>query len=517
MNAATPPVDVLVVGAGPTGLTTALQAHLHGATVRVVDRRPEPRRPSRAMIVHPPTLEALLRLGVSEELLARGDRAPRAELHLGGRPVGVRLAEVPLDDTPFPHLTMVRQQDVEDVLTAALRDRGVEVERGVELRHAWAAETGARAALRHPGGEEETRSRFLVGCDGPDSAVRRAAGIGWHGGTYREEVVLADAELDGDLAPGALHVFAGRPGLVFVFALGEGATWRVLATRPAGTDNAGAPFGQPGREVPRHELDALLDGAGLDVRVTDLRWSARVRLQHRVAERFRRGRLFLAGDAAHAHSPAAAQGMNTGIADAANLGWKLALAAGVAGDVEPLLDSYELERRPVARQVLALTHAVFFAEASTHPLPALLRGRLVPLAAPAAPWVTAQPVLMAQVVRLLSQRWVRYRRSPLSVDQARCRRGPRPGDRLPDGDVLVDGARRRLHDVTAGPGVHLLLDRDAPDVTTWALGPWVTVHRLDSRRGTGLVAVRPDGRIGFRAALPTPAGLGGWLELLAAR
>jgi 2-polyprenyl-6-methoxyphenol hydroxylase-like FAD-dependent oxidoreductase len=356
------PVDVLVVGAGPTGLALALQARAHGARVRIIERRPAAARPSRALIVHPRTLEQLRPLGVTEPLLAKADVAPEARLHLGGRVVRVRLADLALPDTAFPHLTLVRQLDVEAVLAQALAHLGVEVERGTELIAVRDGVAGARATLRSPTGAHTIDCAFVAGCDGPDSTVRRAAGIGWRGGPYGEEVVLADAELDADLAAGLAHVVVGRQGVVLVVALGERATWRLLATRPAGHDHL--PFGQPGPPVRPAELQALLDEAGVGARITSLAWSARFPLQHRLAARFRLGRLYLAGDAAHAQSPATGQGMNTGIQDALNLGWKLALA-GAATDRAALLDSYERERRPVARRVLALTHLAFWAEAGT--------------------------------------------------------------------------------------------------------------------------------------------------------
>jgi 2-polyprenyl-6-methoxyphenol hydroxylase-like FAD-dependent oxidoreductase len=504
--------DVLVVGAGPTGLATALTAHAHGADVRILERREDAFRPSRAMVLHPRALESLRPLGVTEELLDRADRAPRAELHLGGRVVAARLGDVALTDTPYPHLTLVRQADVEEVLTGALVQRGVSVERGVELVGAFPREERVHAVLRADGGTVDAEARHLVGCDGPDSVVRRAIGTTWDGAPYAVEVVLADIELDGDLSPGVLHVAAGRAGLVFLFALGEQATWRVLATRPAiGGD---APYGRPAGPVPTPVVQRLLDEAGLGAggaggRIEAMPWSARVPLQHRLAGSFRRGRLYLAGDAAHMHSPAAAQGMNTGILDAVNLGWKLAWADP---DADPeLLDSYDLERRPAAARVLTLTHLVFFAEASTHPLPALLRGTMLPLVSPVLPGLLRQPHLMAAVVALLSQRWVRYRRSPLAAGSPPGP-GPRPGDRLADRDVRSAGRSVRLHDLTASPGVHLLLHRDepaAPDVRA----DRVSVHRVDSWPGRGIVAVRPDGYVGYRRdGGGDPDGLAAWLD-----
>jgi 2-polyprenyl-6-methoxyphenol hydroxylase-like FAD-dependent oxidoreductase len=506
--------DILIAGAGPAGLALALQAVDHGATVRVVDRRPETARPSRALILHSRTLEVLRPLGVTQALLARADIAPTADLQLGSRVIRLTLSDLALPDTAFPHLSLIRQMDVERVLAQALADRGVEVERGTELVSVRDGLDGVSAVLRSPAKTEQSRFGFAVGCDGPASTVRTQAGIGWPGRAYPVEVVLADVELKDDLPGDAARVAAGRRGLVFAFRLGERATWRLLATRTAGPDPS--PPGQLGPPVPAAEVQALMDEAGLDVRIAELAWSSRVRLQRRVADRFGRGRLYLAGDAAHGYSPATGQGMNAGIQDAVNLGWKLAFAAAqpAAGS---LLDSYDRERRPVARQVLAMTHVAFWAEASVGPVPSAIRGRLAPLAAPLVPMVMNRRHLIAAAVRMLSQLGVDYRHSPLSVEGTpRRRRGPRAGDRLPDQLVCSDGRAMRLHDLLARPGVHILLDRDADPLGTLPTGRFVSIHRITSSPGRGLIAVRPDGYIGFRCQTTEIGQLSGWLACLGA-
>jgi 2-polyprenyl-6-methoxyphenol hydroxylase-like FAD-dependent oxidoreductase len=507
----TGPASILVAGAGPAGLALALQAHDHGAVVRVIDRRTEATRPSRAVLLHARTLEVLRPLGVTPSLLARADITPTVQLQLGSRVIPIALGDLALPDTAFPHLSLIRQMDLETVLAAALADRGVAVERGTELARLRDGPEGVRAVLRSPTRTEEARFGFVAGCDGPASTVRAQARIGWPGRPYPVEVVLADAELDG-APPGTAHVVAGRNGLVFAFRLGELATWRLLTTRPARPDYTA--YGQPGPPVPLPELQALVDEAGLRARITELAWSSRVRLQHRVAERFGRGRLFLAGDAAHAFSPATGQGMNTAIGDAANLGWKLAFAGqGPAG--AELLGSYDLERRPVARHVLALTHLAFWGEASTGRLPSALRGRLAPAAAPLLPVLIGRRRVVAGGMRMLAQLRVNYRRSPLSVQSAPRRpSGSRVGDRLPDQAVTVDGSRVRLHELLARPGIHVLLDRDAAWVETLPPGPLISVHRLTSVPGRGLTAVRPDGYIGFRGELADASQLAAWLHLL---
>ncbi|GAA4723485.1 FAD-dependent monooxygenase [Pedococcus ginsenosidimutans] len=510
-------VDVLVVGAGPTGLVTALQAHDHGASVRVVERRPDAVRPSRAMVVHPRTLEGLRPLGVTDALLDRTDPDPRAELHLGRRTVPVRLADVALPDSAFPHLALVRQADVEDVLTRALHRRGVAVERGTELVTHHADEEGASARLRGSGPDEEAHCRFLVGSDGSASTVRRAARIDFAGAAHAEEVVLADMHLATELSPGSLHVAVGRHGLAFLFPLGENAApWRLLATRASQHTRATRPT-----TVTEPELARLLEDSGLPATPTGCTWSSVVPLQHRVASAFRTGAVFLAGDAAHTSSPAAAQGMNTGLLDGIDLGWKLAFAAehrrASRGTAEVLLASYGDERRRVAQQVVALTRLVLFAEASTSPVAELARARLVPLVVPVLPHLLGRRRLAMTVAAVLSQRWVHHRGSALSLDDTPWVAGPRPGHRLPDREVLVAGCKRTLHELTAGPGIHVLLDRESAAPPRPLLGPHVVVHRLDDARGHGLVAVRPDGHLGYRSARGDVTGLGRWLDLVAAR
>ena len=176
-------VDVLVVGAGPAGLATALQASAHGASVMIVERRGDPVRPSRAMIVHPRTLESLRPLGVGDAIVARGETAFSAELHLGSRTVPVEMGALALPDTAYPHLTMVRQAEVEDVLRQAVAEAGVTVEWGTELVDLEQDPDAVRCVLRSRAGSRTVPARYVAGCDGPDSTVRRLCGVGWRGGS----------------------------------------------------------------------------------------------------------------------------------------------------------------------------------------------------------------------------------------------------------------------------------------------------------------------------------------------
>ena len=504
--------EILVVGGGPTGLSMSLQAHAHGARVGVVERRQEVSRPSRALILHPRTLEVLRPLGVTEALLAQADPELEALVYLGHRSVSVRLAKLSMPDTAFPHLSLARQTDVERVLADACEERGIKVERGTELIDVKNDQDCALATLRSAEGTKRTEFDFVVGCDGQESTVRRRAGISWPGAAYAEEAVLADAELDGNLASNVAHVAVGPHGLLFVFAHGEHAAWRLLATRQA---RAGSfPFGDPGPAITQAELQTLIYDAGLDARITDLVWSARYRLQHRLAEHFREGRLYVAGDAAHAHSPATGQGMNTGIQDAINLGWKLALSSS-SSNPEALLQSYELERRPVARRLLALTHLAFLAEASSNSLLSLLRGVLAPLGAPMVPILTGHRALVTEVIRIVSQWRMNYASSALSAEgMPHLAEWPRSGNRLPDREVTCEGRVIRLHTLLARPGIHILLSQDVTRVQHLPFSAGVTIHRLTDIPGTGVVAVRPDGYIGFRCGVFDEAQLRTWLALV---
>ncbi|HEX5832072.1 MAG TPA: FAD-dependent monooxygenase, partial [Gemmatimonadaceae bacterium] len=407
-------LDALIVGAGPTGLSLAAQLRAFGARFRIIDRLQDRARESRALAVQARTLELLQTLGLGEALVARGRTSTRLVLHLDGRRVAeAELGEIGATDTRFPYILFVSQVETEALLTEHLVAAGVILERGVELAAAEPDGGDVRCVLRHGGGREErVRTKYLVGCDGAHSTVRRFAGIPFEGGSYPQQFVLGDVEADGSLTPGAINAFAGR-GVAMFFPLGRPTTWRVIAMAANAGDGAGNddPDGVAG-DLSLPELQAIVDApTGGAVRVRDPAWLTRFRLHHRQTARYRAGRLFLAGDAAHIHSPVGAQGMNTGIQDAWNLGWKLALA--VRGSADPrLLDSYEAERWPVGRLLLRYTDRVFgtFTRAmSSSTFAAWTRRVVVPTVLPR---VLGSRRLRASAFRFVSELGIHYRRSP---------------------------------------------------------------------------------------------------------
>ncbi|WP_207213469.1 FAD-dependent monooxygenase [Rhodococcus sp. Q1] len=502
-------VDILVVGAGPVGAAVALHAHRHGAGVCVAERRTELQRPSRSMLLWSRTLESLHRLGVVHELESRSLARLRTQLHLGERTVDVALADFAVPDR-FRQPLMVRQAFLESALHRAVADGGVPLLTGAELDGLWNDRDGVLARLRTRGGHRYVHCRFLVGCDGADSTVRRSIRIPWHGHTYREEAVLADLDLE-DLSPTTAHIGAGPAGIGFLFPEGEHeARWRLVATRAATGDDV--PPGRDGPPVSVSEIRTVLEGANLPGRVGAAAWSTRVRLQRARAARFRSGPVFLAGDAAHVFSPAGAQGVNTGLQDAANLGWKLAVACGGSTDPERLLASYDAERRPVADKVGTLTELILHAEGDSRLPFRFLRTAVLPAVAPAVPTLLRLHLLTATAGATLSQDWVSYRAGPITEGH-RCRGAGRlqAGDPLPDIEVVTRGRARRVHDLTCSPGMHVL---HGPATLLHPVSGTVpvTCHPIDTWPPRRILAVRPDGYIGYRDDSGDPSSLDRWLR-----
>jgi 2-polyprenyl-6-methoxyphenol hydroxylase-like FAD-dependent oxidoreductase len=521
---------VLIVGAGPTGLTLAAQLHAHGASVRIVDRQLDRVHESRALAVQPRTLEVLRAFGISEQLVERGNDAVQLRLHFGERVVPIRLFDVGLEDTAYPFLLFVSQAETEAVLNEHLAAQGIEVDRGVALVSFSTGERQVTCTLRHrDGSTEEVRAGYLVGCDGAHSSVRQGAGVPFEGGRYPHTFALADLEVDGELERDAAHAYLGAPGMLFFFPLGRPATWRMAGMRPPVPD-AGEGAKEP-VEPSLTDLKAIADAfTGGRLRLRDPVWRTYFRLHHRHATRYRAGRVFLAGDAAHVHSPAGAQGMNTGIQDAWNLGWKLALVDRGLADPS-LLDSYEAERRPIGRLVLRFTNRATRIATSPSPLIRLMRTQVVPRLAPLA---LRSKRGRALVYRTLSQLAIRYRHSPaVEEGQPALHRGPKAGDRLPDAHIARDGQTCWLQEALATPTYHLLLCGSPAD---WGRNQiaalqdhyagLVTIHRLAREAAPGVLhdvdgqafarlgvertaqyLVRPDGYIGYRSGGPALDGL----------
>ena len=358
-------VEVAVVGAGPTGLTMATMLSAYGVHTVVLDRATEPAGHSRAAVVHARTMETLEPLGIVDELLRRGVVVS----HFGVRDRDRRLLAVHFDGLPtaHPYTLMLPQEQTEYLLRQALRRHGGEILWGYEVTAVRQYPAGVDLTVQSARGSNQVRARFVVGCDGAHSSVRDASRIPFEGATYPQSFVLADVRMDWQLPDDEVQLFFAPEGLVVVAPLPEG-QHRVVAT----VDEAP-------REPSLVDVQALLDARGPRTprpHVEEIIWSSRFHVSHKMAARFREGAVFLCGDAAHVHSPAGGQGMNTGIQDAANLAWKLALVLrGYAA--KSLLDSYERERRPVAREVVSMTHRLTRIATMRSPVARRIRNALI--------------------------------------------------------------------------------------------------------------------------------------------
>jgi 2-polyprenyl-6-methoxyphenol hydroxylase-like FAD-dependent oxidoreductase len=448
-------LPVLVVGAGPTGLTVANELARHGLAPRIIDRAPEPATTSRALVVQPRTLEILDDIGVVDQAIAAGTSASSLTITFPDKAVEVDFAGQltgPQNYTAYPEPRTLSQHDTERILAEQLAKQGVKVERGRALTDLTQDGQTVTVSLRAEDGSVETlRCRWVIGCDGAHSAVRKASGIPFSGSTYRDEFIMADAELDWKLPHGGLYGFPSPAGIFAAFSMPGENRYRIFGNFPPGPEGPTAEYSEPTHE----QFQAMVDErVPFPATVVKEYWVTRYRVHSRTVPRYREGRVFLVGDAAHVHSPAGAQGMNTGIQDAYNLGWKLALVERGLADAS-LLDSYEAERHPVGVALLKTTDRMFSVFGGQNPVARLARGRVAPVLASR---LLTRSWVRRRFIGLLAQLRIHYPDSPLSAeDGSGWRNAPAPGDRAREADVTIDGRQGRLYDVFRGTHHTVLL------------------------------------------------------------
>ena len=496
--------NVLIVGAGPTGLVLALWLTKQGVPVRIVDKTAEPGTTSRALAVHARTLELYRQLDLTDAVLAKGYQVPAVQLWTEGeRRTRVDFGRVGLDLTPYPFLHIYPQDEHERLLIERLQGLGVEVERRTELVAFVDAGDGVRAQLRGPdGAESEHACAFLAGCDGARSTVRQAMGAGFPGGTYNQVFYVADAVARGPAVNGELCLDLDEADFLAVFPLaGEG------RVRLIGTVREGE-----GKDLSHLTFDDVKSRAihNLKVEVEHVNWFSTYHTHHRVTDHFRKGRAFLLGDAAHIHSPAGGQGMNTGIGDAINLAWKLAaLLDGRAPDT--LLDSYEAERIAFARRLVRTTDQAFTLATAEGWLADVVRTRLVPVVMPAA---TRFEAVREYMFRTVSQITLNYRDLGISAGKAGHVHG---GDRMPW--VNADGVDNHASLDRIGWQVHVYGEAtaalkawcDAGRVPLQAFA-WTPAHGDAGLQKDAAYLIRPDTYVAFAEPSGAPQALQQYLD-----
>jgi 2-polyprenyl-6-methoxyphenol hydroxylase-like FAD-dependent oxidoreductase len=488
--------DVLIVGAGPTGLVLALWLTKLGVRVRIIDSNSQPGTTSRAVAVQARTLELYRQLDLTDAVIEQGHKVPAVNLWAEGeRKAHLDFTHIGADLTPYSFLHIFPQDEHERLLIGRLKKAGISIERQTELMGFSEDGDHVAASLRGPDGrEEQCEAEFIAGCDGAHSRVRETIGTGFPGGTYQQIFYVADVDASGPAIDGELHVDLDEADFLAIFPLAPHVRVRLI----------GSVRGDRAEHPETLKFEDVSDRAihNLKVKVETVNWFSTYRVHHRVSEHFSKGRAFLLGDAAHVHSPVGGQGMNTGIGDAINLAWKLASVIARRAPAG-LLDSYEHERMAFARRLVATTDRVFTFVTAEGPLADILRTRVAPLVLPK---IVGFEFAREFLFRTVSQITVNYRGSPLSAGAAGTVHG---GDRLP---WASGGGEDNFASLTA-----MIWQAHVYGTPAGGLGDWCTANGLklqmfawrSEHEKAGLVRnalylLRPDGYVALADPSASP-------------
>src|SRR5215211_269131 len=437
--------DIIIIGAGPTGLSLACQCIRYGIDFVVVEKNETITPFSKAIGVQARTLEIYDQIGLAQPAIERGTIAKRVRLVEGGEVRGeMHLANFGKDLSQYPYMLMLEQSKNEELLYEFIKSQNRDVLWNTELETFSQDDTGVTAEVKTSSGESQTiRGKFLVGCDGPSSPVRHGLRLTFGGSTFERLFYVADARVDWELPHDALHVCLAKEVFVAFFPMPGEHRYRVVGTFPESKNEEQG-------EVMYEEIEReIKEQAKLKLELSDVRWFSLYNVHSRRVNKFSEGRCFLAGDSAHIHSPAGAQGMNTGIQDAYNLAWKLALVVkGIAK--QELLDTYNEERLANAQRLLESTDRMFELAAGSHWLMSFIRTTIFP---PVAGFVASLETVSKRIFPLISQTGINYRKASLSQHTDDESDNVKAGDRLPY--FLLDG--QSIFEKLKEPKFHLLL------------------------------------------------------------
>ena len=508
--------DVLIVGAGPTGLSLACQLVRYGVDFVLVEKNDGVTPYSKAIGVQARTLEVYEQLGLAQRAVEWGAVAGRGRMLAGGEVRGeIDFSNIGEGLSPYPFLLMLEQSKNERLLYEYLRERGREVRWQHELADFSQTETNVTARVKTPGGATQIiEAEYLAACDGAKSPVRHALGLGFGGSTFERMFFVADAQVDWRMSHDALHVCLARETFVVFFPLKGERRYRIVGVFPE-------EFAKEEGDVLYEEIEQRIkDEAQLELDVHDVEWFSTYKVHTRHASSFAAGRCFLAGDSAHVHSPAGAQGMNTGIQDAYNLAWKLALVLKGGADAK-LLDTYDEERLENAKNLLQTTDRMFQLAAGPEWFLSFLRTSVIPSV---AKYILGLGAVRNFIFPLISQIGINYRHGSLSRHAGDEDFKVKAGDRMPY--FLVGG--ESVYDRLREPKFHLLVFSGAPadagalraELGDSRHAEWIDFHPLplDPHAAEAFgadspfhVLLRPDNYVAFLSAGVEPGGLTSYL------
>jgi 2-polyprenyl-6-methoxyphenol hydroxylase-like FAD-dependent oxidoreductase len=513
--------EVIIVGAGPTGLSLACQLVRYGIDFVIVEKNPTVTAFSKALGVHARTLEIYEQLDVARKAVECGTVAGKVRMLEGGEIVGeVDLSRIGQGLSPYPYMLVLEQSRNEELLYEYLQSHGRNVSWQTVLESFSQDDAGVTAHVKDSSGASQViEGKYLVGCDGAGSPIRIGLGLSFEGSTFARLFYVADVEIDWKFAHDALHGCLTRHSVLAFFPMPGERRWRIVGVFPDGHEN-------DDRKILYEEIEARIKKeAEIDLDIVRCDWFSTYKVHTRHVEKFSLGRCFLAGDSAHIHTPAGGQGMNTGIQDAYNLAWKLALVLKRSAP-EKLLDTYNEERLPNAKRLVETTDRMFNFAAGTDWFVNLIRTTVFP---PMAKYILSIESVRRRFFVMISQIGIRYRDSSLSLHKPARGEGDREfevkaGDRMPY--FLVDG--KSIYDRLREPRFHLLtfsdgdldyqteqreLENKYGDLIDHHVIPlYPHVVEIFDRDEPFNVLLRPDNYIGFIAAETSLSGVGEYLK-----
>jgi len=492
LEASTRQADVLIVGAGPTGLSLACQLIRYGIDFVIIDKSAGVTAFSKALGVHARTLEIYEQLGIAEKAVSQGTIAGKVRMLAGAKVRGeVDLSNMGQGLSQYPYMLVLEQSKNERLLYEYMQTHGKDVLWQTELVSLSQTAEKVTAQVKTANGESTTiEAKYLVGCDGPKSPVRHVLGLGFEGSTFERLFYVADVQIDWQFSHDALHVCLARSSGMAFFPMPGEKRYRIVGVFPED-------FGKDEGETLYAEIEQRVkDESQIDLNISHVNWFSTYKVHMRHVEKFSSGRCFLAGDSAHVHTPAGGQGMNTGIQDAYNLAWKLAYVLQGKADAR-ILDSYNQERLKNAKHLVQSTDRMFNLVSSSGWLLKFMRTVVMPRL---VKYIINLKVIRNSFFPFISQIGISYRDSALSMHNGDKQFAVKAGDRMPY--FLLDGAS--IYDRLHAPDYHLLVFTDKNDgaVTLMDIDSQVMPLTAEVKRVFGTnkpftVLLRPDNYIGF--------------------